>query len=710
MAKLEIRVGASIDRNMAVAFRPLVEASKKAKTAIEAESKKAAASVAKETKKGVDAAEEKFRELEREVMGGMPKAMNVGSAAVKAFGDEAKRSFNSSKREFSELAREAERAMSRISRAQREAQSKGMGSRLYNHFGGSEGVSAGLSRSGRILAGVGRAGAHAAFGLANSYAHGIGVNTSLASVFHKNAELEANAVALSNQSLIKVDPRNNKRVDPRELMREMLDVSKKTGTDANVTLEGLRKFVDVTGDLKTGREVLADLEMLAKATGTSMEDMVAAAGELNLALGQAPNKAETIRKVMNTVVAQGEMGGIPIRALAPQFAKVVSVAGQFEGDRANTITLLSALAQEGRTGGGAHNAATSANAIAGFANTFKTTARIKAFKEATGKDVFTKEGMIRSPEELIFDALRAKGMNPEAFKDIFKNVAGARAVEGLATIYRTSGGGAAGEEAVREALNKRKNAYLEESQVMDSFKATMNTSEAKANEFNNAIRETVMRLQDTLLPAFVALSPAVIGAAEKLSGIATMLFGNELEKTVEGANDKKKAAIAAAGPALSATEIGEGKILDTTEADMARTERELYATAAAAKSELNDAKKNRMGSFARGAATVFDYTPYGALLGMAGGGSYGDGLGQAMIDKESQDIEKKTFDAKNTERAYQEMAEANRMLHQKIDAGIVVRIAADSIEAMKMGGHHEGGGAGFTDDGRQPPPGKRGGH
>src|SRR4051794_17002688 len=100
MAQLNIRVGASVDRNLQVAFEPLIQGAKRAKAAIEAESKKSGQAITTGVKKGTKDAETAMRELEASISKGMGSAMYKAGTAAKDFGKEAKKSFDQTKRSF----------------------------------------------------------------------------------------------------------------------------------------------------------------------------------------------------------------------------------------------------------------------------------------------------------------------------------------------------------------------------------------------------------------------------------------------------------------------------------------------------------------------------------------------------------------------------------------------------------------------------------
>lgn len=522
MAKLEIKVGASADRSLELAFRPILEGAKRARAAVESEGKKAGRAIATETRKGTKDAEARFRELEAEISRGMPRAMSVGTKAVVDFSRETKRNFDATKREFQELAREADKNLNHIQRSSRQ-----LGGALFERAGGSKGVAAGLSRSGAIAMGVGRAGAGLASRVVGDLARGAGVDLDLGSMFRKNTNLEATATQLSNSGYIAGDKRNGARVDPRDLMNQAMSVSKATGTDANDALEGLVKFAGLTGDLQTGRDILKDMAVLAKASGSSLEDMVGAAGEVATALGDVQDKGAQVQALMRVFAGQGKLGAVEIKDLARYMAKVASSAQQIEGKPAENIALLGAFAQKARQLGGASSAAGAADSVAALINTFKTPARANAFHAATKKSVYGDGGMIRNPEELVIEALRAKGMDPMGLKKIFGNVKGAQAIEGFATTYRQAGGGEAGEKAVREEFERLKRAAMQDVEVLDSFQAAMRTSQSQAEVFNTSLRESAMRVQDTLTPALLNAAPALLEMANAGAKFASWVVGNE---------------------------------------------------------------------------------------------------------------------------------------------------------------------------------------
>lgn len=667
MGSLNIKVGASVDQSLSTAFRPLVDGAKRARATIDAEMKRSGVAIGSEARKGAKDAEAAFRALEQELKGELPKAMGAGTAAIKNFAREAKTDFAAVKRNFADLANDAERQLRKISSAQKNQ--KSLGSRLFEAGGGMAGVKAGLTRGGRMALGIGKAAAGAAFELGSSYARGIGVETDLSSIFKKNADLETLATSLSNSGLIAGDARNGTRVDPKTLMQEALSTGKATGVDANAALEGLAKFTAKTGDLATGRELMKDLSIFAKATGTELDDMVDAAGDVAAALPNTADKGKVVSSVMRSIAGQGKLGAVEIKDLATQMAKLAANAGQIEGKAGQNIVTLGAFAQEARQRGGASSATQAATSVASLINTFKTPARVAAFKAATGKSAFTSDGMLRDPQELVLEALRATGMNPERFKKIFANVQGARAVEGFATVYRQHGGGAAGEAAVVAEFERLKNAAIQDTEVMASFAAQMKTGQSQADVFNNSIRETAIRLQETLAPAAMQLAPVLLDLASKGGHVVEWLVGHQA--ALRQAQDQNRKDV---DSAITNTEkqLANGEIIDGQQKINQQAEQEAQAIAIRRQTDAEVANRDKMGGVTRAVLKAGDYLPGMALLNyMTGGATSGSGI----VAKEDATIAEKEAQARESRERWEQMAGLNKRVGDLIrDHVIHVRV------------------------------------
>lgn len=519
---IRINVGASVDRTLTTMFPSLEAAAKKARASIQSDMTGAFSHTATTSKAKIKQVERDFEELAKSVSGTAAKIKDPLIRAVDSMSSESRARFSEMRGQFKLLAQDATRSLAQIERAERKASSSGSGG-----FGKAAGAAASwtLGRGGAY--GIAGMGVRAGLGLARDLAGGAGVSFDIADYARKNVELEASAKKISNAGYMPGDVRNGKRVNAEELQKQAFSVGTATGFDPGKVVEGLDKFVAKTGDLQTGRDILQQMATLSRATGSNLEDMVDAAGDVSNALGDVPNKGKVIDQVMRQIAGQGKLGAVEIKDLATQMAKLAASAGQFEGDPAKNIQMMGVLAQESRQRGGSASATQAATSVQSFINMLQTPARAKAFEAATGRSVIGKGGMIRNPEELIIEALRAKGMDPLAFKDIFKNAQGARAVQGFATVYRQAGGGAAGEAAVREEFDRLKESVMDDKQVMDSFAESMNSTEARAQQFNNALQETTKEMQSATLPAFQAVAPVALDLAKGLSSLLGTVLGTK---------------------------------------------------------------------------------------------------------------------------------------------------------------------------------------
>lgn len=567
--ELKIRVGAAVDRSLSEAYRPLILAAEAARAKIDAIGKRQARAYATETKRGVDEAERAYQKAAREVerfqrqaARDVEKAARERARAAERGAQEEVRAVEKAEREKTRIrereqrnaeraARNADKELARVAAARN---GRGYGAvadaRMEYRQGvrTERGLAAARAADARNIVGaVGQVGSTFAsiggralrggLSVAKSMAGGAGADFDLGSMVSKNVALETLASNVSNSGYMAGDKRNGSRIDPQALMRQAFTVGKETGVDANEALEGLSKFVAKTGDLQTGRDALKDMAILAKATGSSLDDMVDAAGDVATALPDSANKGEQLKAVMQAVAGMGKVGAVEMKDFASQMAKIAANAGQFEGDASKNILTLSAMAQESRAHGGSSSATAAATSVASFVGMLKTPARAKAFEAATGTKVFNeKTGMLRDPQEIIKEALAKKGMDPTALKSIFANITGARAMEGFATIYRKEGGGQKGLAAVDAEFERLRNAAMTDAEVLQSFQVALRSSESQANIFNNSIRESALALQGTLMPVLAELAPHFVRLTKETVKFVDFIAGKTgKNKVVDGA-------------------------------------------------------------------------------------------------------------------------------------------------------------------------------
>lgn len=689
MAQLTIRVGAAVDRSLTEAFRPLIEAANRAKAVVEKTSVSAAGARVRAAKGAVSAEEKEYAKLVKatekwrrdEVRAAEKAAKDREAAAEKAARHEAA----SAERAARDKAKANERAMAQMARDSERAAKQ---SAAFNAT-----MAKGVSAAARGAGGLAKAGLGAAMGIAGDLARGAGVETSFGAMVSKNFELESKAQDLANAGFMAGDARNGMRVDRNDLVKQAFSVGKTTGMDANDAIEGLGQFVGKTGDLATGRDILEQMAKLSRATGTNLSDMTSAAGDVATALGDIPNKGQAINQIMSSFAAQGKLGAVEIKDLSAQMAKLASQAPQFEGNMTDNLAMLGALAQEARQRGGAASATQAATSVSSFVSMLKTPKRAEEFEKATGKKVFNQQGMIRNPQELILEALRAKGMDPTGFKTIFANAQGGRAVEGFASIYRQAGGGQAGEAAVIAEFERLKKATIDMAEAEESFRLAMQPAKTQAEVFNQTMRETAMKVQQEVTPALIAMAPAAIAAAQGLAKAVEFFTGKSaVGAQIQSTGGNVANVIAASRAGIKAGEVDKGQ-----EAMNQRAIGDAQKLVDAARADTAKVKSENQVTGGDKAMAVLLDTFFGQssrVIGKAVDGGT-DSIGQRMLGKKKEAV----MDAESRQAA------SEAILKQILDANIQLKDALTSGQVKVKTDGPTAGPPGASDSGRQPPPG-----
>lgn len=515
---IRIPVTAAADASWDRVFGSIEKSAKRARKAIDSESAGAATDLAKNVKSGADKAEAAYAKMVAELEGKGGKMMDAGTTAVKEFVTETKSNFEQAKSSFNEVAKDAEKAMARVKKAN-ESAAKGEGGYTGKQFGSD------ARNAGSRLAGYGMRAARFGMSVADDLAQGAGVDTSFGSIVRKNNSLEDTAVGLSNAGVIASDPRNSKRVDPAALIQQARDVGASTGQDAGDVLGGLRTYAGITGDLKTGRDTMYELAKLSKATGTNFEDMMSAAAGVSGTLGDIPNKGEALVQVMTKAASQGKMGSLELKDMADHMGRLSASAGQYGGDAKSNIAMNVAMAQMAKFGG-ADTSSSQTQSVAAFTASFGKGARLDAFKKY-GVETQDKDhpGMLRSPEQIILDALKATGGDRKKMGEMFASSAAQRVTNSALLTYNQAGQGDAGLEAVRKQMETLATATMSAEEVNRSFAAAMNTNTAKANAFNIELSKNVDAMQSSLYPALIALGPMLLSGAKDFSRFVAKITG-----------------------------------------------------------------------------------------------------------------------------------------------------------------------------------------
>ena len=403
-------------------------------------------------------------------------------------------------------------------------------------------------------------------------ARGAGIDFDMGGAIKQAGSMETMATSIANSAYMPgTTGPNGKRVDQKEIVAQARQVANETAYDPSQVLEGLQKFVAKTGDLDSGRAALKDLAVLSKATGTNLEDMVDAAGDVSNALGDTDDKGEKIKAVMTSIAAQGKLGAVEIKDLATQMAKLGAASGSFEGNTQDIMKKMGAFTQMSRAHGGSATATQAAQSLTGFANTFSKTQRLEQFKEF-GVDIKSKKtGRTLDPVDIVLKSI-ASGASAkhggisklsENMGKMFKDTTASRATRGLEQEFMKQReialkGGAKEEEAQKIAIEETRKEFekltaatMGQEEIQESFRRAMATSESQAQIMNNQFNEAASQLKDSLVPALISATPAIIAAVGAFAGIVEKFTGVKqagVEKAeIKNQNELGNAKRAAAG-------------------------------------------------------------------------------------------------------------------------------------------------------------------
>lgn len=390
----------------------------------------------------------------------------------------------------------AARAITRETEATQRARTQFAGS-----IGGRVGASAGRAISGVATMATGLLAVGAGFGVADVARRSI------------DAENAANALAISMYNPLE---KGSKRGDPAAIMRRAAGIERLTNLDRVDVIKGMQSYVALTGESKmvsdpTNKNA-QEIAMLAKATGTSAQDMFKFAGNQGVQ-NRNMTPAEQMKVLRATVVA-GRAGAVEISELAQYAGEITATSGQYAGNQATNQMKLLGAAQIARiaTGGSADAATAIARLSSDVAsNTGKMIgANGKSLvKDKSGRglmDIGTVVGNLMEATDNNTGKLKHMGIGKEAMK-VFLGASGIydeayRSTQGPDAAKRKSGGA-----AVKARFAELGSGDYADSEVKKDLSLVMNS---KGERFQRAINNAKDSIE-------TALTPALERLAQKLS-------------------------------------------------------------------------------------------------------------------------------------------------------------------------------------------------
>lgn len=507
MAEIKVRIGAAVDTNLRYAFKPLVQAAKDAKKAVEKEFGATnqrvvagALGAAREQVRAQSAATREIIRLKREE----ERAAKQSALAQERAAKQAARTHER------EAAKAARAQIIQATRANREME------RFATRT--SHRATRFLTPNAPIASMAGRAG--------RDILRGIGADASIAGSFQRLTEVSSKITALQNQASFA-----GQNISRGEIEGTTRDVSHRLNVDQGAQLDALERFATKTGDLKLGLSILSQMSTMAVATGTAFDEMGDATAEVANSLGDIPNKAAVIQEVMSQIAVQGAKGSVEIRDMTMGMSKIAATAGKFEGTVAENLNKLGALAQIAKATGGASSAAEAATAVARFGDQLGTNARAAEFEKA-GVNIFSekKKGKFADPIEIIRRSIVATQGDPLKMGKLFASTIGRKTTQGLTTAYNDAGGGAAGLAAVDAQIK----AFMEKStdfqeKVNAAVERRNETTAAKVQAFQNKLDDVTSQVAERLLPALERAAPKFLDAADALGKLTTYALDNPMK-------------------------------------------------------------------------------------------------------------------------------------------------------------------------------------
>ena len=338
------------------------------------------------------------------------------------------------------------------------------------------------------------------------------------------------------------------RISATTIQSDAAKVAQETAMASKSVLEGMSKFVSLTGDFQSAKGLAKDMAVLSQATGSNFEDMMSSAAQVSQAMETAygsdvQGRMEATVQIMRQFGGQGKIGAVEIKNLAKEMSKVGAASGVFAGDKKEIFGQLGAMVQlsMGAKGGSA-TATQAATAAMAFGRDLTKSANLKNY-QAAGINVFADKTRtkLRSPEDIIQQILSKSNGDLGIMSKLVPNAMSMRAVRPFQQVYveaeekaRKEKGknfkqGEAGSAAVKAEFDKYRKISMGEGEIADSFKNIMDGPAAKAALFQNNMERIAEATASKLLPALEKVGPHLLKGAEKTSSIIQFAAENPIK-------------------------------------------------------------------------------------------------------------------------------------------------------------------------------------
>lgn len=369
-------------------------------------------------------------------------------------------------------------------------------------------------------------------GFASQVAQGAGVNFDVGSLVGKHVALEKQATDITSSGYLEGDKgAAGKRQDPKAVIAEARAAADAAAISTDTAMDGLQRFVGKSTDLETGRAILTSMAIQSKATASNMSDVMDAAGEVAVKLGDVPDKAKAVQSVMAVIAKQGKLGAVEMRSMASSIAVMIGPANKFAEGTEKAMNELGAAFQITKKFGGVKGPAQAATAVASFAADLTSKSGLKALqKSGIGLDtIFADKGhtKLNNLDKLLPALLNKSGGDLTNIAKEMPNKRSGAVLNAFAQIWNDAEKAkkGSGGEAVKKTFTEY-GGEMSAKDTKDSLAAAMDTTESKVQLFNNQLERIASTSAEKLLPALEKLGPSLIRLAETVGDVATWVAEN----------------------------------------------------------------------------------------------------------------------------------------------------------------------------------------
>ncbi len=368
------------------------------------------------------------------------------------------------------------------------------------------------SAAGKITAGAGRVASRLAAGGAAAAALGTGLAVN---AVYNRVGVDQSLRTVANQGFSPSDGRSREQLYGQA--KDITDrLANTTGASPEALTGAIGTIMAKTGNFDTAIGSLEELNNLALATGSSIEDLGATYGGAvsSLKRGGATTE-EAIKQALElsrVFAGQAKFGEIETSDLATQGGKLIGSAAMFAGDRTKNLADMGALAQMAAQGG-----ATSAEDAATSVKNFGSDAIAKADKLGVNVWSDSSKTKMRGADEIMADAMKASGGNLEKLLTVFGAQSRALLVPNLDK-FNEAGGGEAGRKAVLQNFADFRGQVLGQDEVNQSAGFAIESPGAKFAAEMNKLNQ---KLGDELLPKLPPLIDQMGRLTPYLTDLAT---------------------------------------------------------------------------------------------------------------------------------------------------------------------------------------------